>query len=42
MTVCQLNLERTNDILGKAKVKDTVVNATITDMTDFLGPIRIK
>ena len=35
-------LERTNDILGKAKVKDTVVNATITDMTDFLGPIRIK
>lgn len=35
-------LERTNDILNQAKVKDTVVNATITDMTDFLGPIRIK
>lgn len=35
-------LEKTNDILSKAKVKDTVINATITDMTDFLGPIRIK
>lgn len=35
-------LEKTNDILNKAKVKDTAINATITDMTDFLGPIRIK
>lgn len=35
-------LEQTNSILNDVKVKDTVVNATITDMTDFLGPIRIK
>lgn len=42
MDSSQSILEKTNDILGKAKVKDTVINATITDMTDFLGPIRIK
>lgn len=35
-------MEKTNDILKQANVKDTVINATITDMTDFLGPIRIK